>query len=389
MRNYSLTYPSITRLYSIGTSLEGRELWVMEISDQPGLHEPGEPEFKYVGNMHGNEVTGRETLLYLMQYLCENYASNSTLREMVDTTRIHLLPSMNPDGFERSVEGDYFSVVGRYNANGSDLNRNFPDRFEGAPSVIQPETQAIINWLKEYPFVLSANIHGGALVANYPYDNSRSGRDEYTATPDDDIFIQLALSYSLAHPTMHLGEPCAGESFPNGITNGADWYSLNGGMQDYNYLHSSCLELTIEQSCQKYPFQGDLPQLWENNRDALLSFLKQVQYGVKGFVLDEAGDPIARANIRVDSRSIDVFSARDGDYWRLLVPNSYILTASAEGYIPVCKRVVVVEGEPAVQVNFTMVASGGSGGECLDSSAPYLHSTTSLIPLLAAVWYIK
>ena len=50
--------------------------------------------------------------------------------------------------------------------------------------------------------MLSANLHGGTLVANYPYDSTRSGVEENNPTDDDDVFRALALSYSTHHPYM-------------------------------------------------------------------------------------------------------------------------------------------------------------------------------------------
>ncbi len=241
-------WPHITNLYTIGKSIENRELWVLEVSDNPGRHEKGEPEFKYIGNMHGNEVVGRELLLHLAYYLCSQYDSNPEVKNLVDTTRIHILPSMNPDGWEIAIPGTCIGVYGRYNKNGVDLNRNFPDLLnpKTTKSLITPEkeTKAVMDWISSIPFVLSANLHGGSVVANYPYDSFKRtpNLSPSSESPDDDVFRQVSKVYTYAHPTMYKGKPnCTGwwqpsEYFKDGITNGAKWYAVVGGMQDYNYL---------------------------------------------------------------------------------------------------------------------------------------------------------
>lgn len=105
LKKYSQTYPTLTNLHSIGKTSQGRELYVIVISNTPFKHSPGKPEFKYIGNMHGNEVVGREMLLLLVKYLCENYGSDERVTKILNTTRIHIMPSMNPDGYEMSIPG--------------------------------------------------------------------------------------------------------------------------------------------------------------------------------------------------------------------------------------------------------------------------------------------
>jgi len=373
MKNVNNKYPNITYLYSIGKSVQGRELWAIAISDFPHIHEPGEPEFQYIGNMHGNEVVGRELLLMLIEFLCENHVTEGLPRRkpkekeakmihwLITNTRIHILPTMNPDGHAIAKEGDVQSVIGRPNAHHKDLNRNFPDRFGGTPPS-EPETEAVMNWLRSYNFVLAANLHNGALVANYPFDASPDGRSKEMPSPDNDIFKQLALAYSSPHPEMSTGDSCKNmpryqEHFDKGITNGASWYSVKGGMQDWAYLHTNTFEITVEVGCTKYPYQNKLSQLWMSNLGSLLSFIAEIHKGLAGFILDsENQTPIQHAVIQVSKMSSelsseinhDVTSGFDGDFWRLLVPGHYKVKVSAVGFQTITKRIVVNEGPATI-----------------------------------------
>ena len=87
LKELNRNYPTITSLYTIGKSAQKRDLWVMVISDRPLVHEAGEPEVRYVGNIHGDESVGRECLIRLIEYLCINYAKSDYVSKLVDNVR--------------------------------------------------------------------------------------------------------------------------------------------------------------------------------------------------------------------------------------------------------------------------------------------------------------
>lgn len=175
MQSMTQKYSQISKLHTIGKSVLGKSLWAIEISDNIDTEELAEPKFKYVGNMHGNEVVGRQILIYLIQYLLENYEKDDRVTKLINNVDIFIMPTMNPDGFEKAEEGRCDGELGRPNANHVDLNRNFPDQFDPhSGKNIQPETKALIDWIEGTNFILSANLHGGSLVASYPWDDSPS-----------------------------------------------------------------------------------------------------------------------------------------------------------------------------------------------------------------------
>ncbi|KAM6959746.1 carboxypeptidase Z-like [Tautogolabrus adspersus] len=387
---------NIARTYSIGRSIEGRELLVIEFSNNPGEHELLEPEIKYVGNMHGNEVLGRQLLIYLAQYLCSEYLlGNERIQTLINTTRIHILPSMNPDGYEVAVSGiqdnndadeegshRYASWnIGRNNAQNIDLNRNFPDltsiaysrrrqkgyRTDHIPipdyywfGKVAPETYAVMKWIRSIPFVLSANFHGGDLVVAYPYDLSKHPleRNMVSPTPDEKVFKFLARTYASAHERMANENARCGSSqsyVEKGVVNGAQWSSFAGGMQDFNYLHTNCFEVTVELGCDKFPPEEELFIGWHENHEALLTFMEAAHQGIKGIVKDEEGNAIKGARISVRRIRHDVTSAENGEYWRLLVPGSHIVSASAPGYTRAMKRIYLPSGMSAAgRVDFVL-----------------------------------
>ena len=179
--------PHITHVYDLASkSVAERPLRVIVFSDNPAEHEALEPEFKYVGNMHGNEVVGREMLLELMSQLCDEYLKgNENVVGLVDSTRIHLMPSMNPDGWQMAVDAEFASLhgsdaqgekdeqkrdlvrrmlsengvknwlAGRANANLVDLNRNFPDLDKYQYKYVKEEKDKFDHLLEESNFEIN------------------------------------------------------------------------------------------------------------------------------------------------------------------------------------------------------------------------------------------
>ncbi|KAF8697640.1 hypothetical protein HU200_035829 [Digitaria exilis] len=348
---------NISRIYSIGKSVNDFPLWVIEISDKPRQRE-AEPAFKFIGNVHGDEPVGREVLMHLANWLCNKYLKDPLATLIVENMHLHILPAMNPDGFALRWRG---------NANNIDLNRDFPDQFFPVNNDInhrQPETKAIMNWVNQEHFTASASLHGGALVANYPWDGTSDTGKRYYECPDDKTFRHMASVYSQSHYNMSLSK-----EFEGGITNGAFWYPIYGGMQDWNYINAGCFELTLEISDAKWPKAVELPVIWEHNRMSMLNLLASViKSGVHGRIFAaDTGRPIP-GSVMIKGIDSKVRASRTfGDYHRIIVPGEkYEVVASMEGFRP--KSTNIVLEQEAANLDFILDPDGADGQTKLPSN---------------------
>ncbi|CAL5050930.1 unnamed protein product [Urochloa decumbens] len=221
----------------------------------------------------------------------------------------------------------------------------------------QPETRAIMNWVKQEHFMASASLHGGALVANYPWDGTRDTSKRYYGCPDDKTFRHMASVYSQSHYNMSLSK-----EFEGGITNGAFWYPIYGGMQDWNYIHGGCFELTLEISDTKWPKAVELPIIWEHNRMSMLNLLASlIKSGVHGRIFAaDTGRPIP-GSVMIKGIDSKVRASRAfGDYHRIIVPGEkYEVMASMEGFRP--KSTHIVLEQEAVSLDFILEPDRADG----------------------------
>lgn len=348
---WAAAYPGLCATGSLGTSVQGRNLWYLRITANPAV-EADKPAVKLISTIHGNEPVGTELLLDLAELLLEGYGADARLTALVDTTDLWLVPLMNPDGME---------ARSRFNANSQDLNRVFPvysanytGTFFDSPlgdEGRQPEVAAVMRWSASRPFVVAANFHGGALVVNYPYDHEPGVPSGQPAlSPDEDLLRVISLAYSSHNPDMY-----ASTIFDEGVTNGSAWYSATGTMQDWSYRFMGCMEVTVELGVTKWPSYTLLPSYWEANREALLAYIETAHTGVRGLCLDRATGAPVLARVSVAGNSQPVFSSpHAGNYHRLLLPGTYSLSWEAPGHITYHVDGITVAGGPATRRDVTV-----------------------------------
>ncbi|MEO5681986.1 MAG: M14 family zinc carboxypeptidase [Chitinophagaceae bacterium] len=215
-------YPALASKTSLGTTLGGNNIWCIKISDNVATDEANEPEVLFIGLQHAREAIGGSSMIFLMQYLCEQYSVDPKIKDLVNNREIYIIPCMNADGWEYNrttssngggnwrknrkviASGQYGVDLNRNwgidwaNCPGGDLSCGDPsavstnDTYWGTAAFSELETQAIRAFVKTRNFVSMIDQHAYGPYYSLPFGRPslHTGSDTLTIM-DQQYYTQI------------------------------------------------------------------------------------------------------------------------------------------------------------------------------------------------------
>lgn len=286
-------HPDLVQTFSIGQSYQGREMVVAKISDNVADDE-AEPEVVYDALHHAREHLTVEMSLAILHWYADGYASDTRIRNIVDSREIFIVFSVNPDG------GEYDVATGSYrfwrknrqpndgtSAVGTDLNRNYGYRwgccggssgqpssetYRGAFPFSAPETAAyrdfvnsrVVNGVQQ----VRANIsyHTYSELVLWPYGYTRKDVPRDMTVDDHDVFVEMGTT--MAQSTCLTGFGCYTPE------QASDLYITDGTSDDWLYGVHRIFTFTFEMYPKGnpgfYPPDEVIPTQTERNKESVL-----------------------------------------------------------------------------------------------------------------------
>lgn len=275
-------HSNIARVYDVGDSIEGREIWAIKISDNPTVEEASEPDVLYMGAHHAREWISVEIPMNLANCLVDNYGSDPRITALIDESEIWIVPMVNPDGVDYSQKVFQMWRKNKRDNNengvferaydGVDNNRNYgymwgydnigsspymgSETYRGAFAFSEPETQAIRDLALQQEFVLAVSYHSYGKLMLFPWGYV----DE--DTPDHKIYTDIASGMAEYNDYVY-------GNAKDGII-----YNTNGGAIDWLYGERGTIAYTFELGSMFIPPEDQIEEIWLRNKGASLYLLQ-------------------------------------------------------------------------------------------------------------------
>jgi hypothetical protein len=330
-------FPAICKKYIYGSSLGGRQLAALKISDNVLTDEP-EAEVFFDGGIHGDEIGASENIIRFARDLCVGYGSNSTITGLVDGREIWLYLMVNPDGRV---------AMSRYNNNGVDLNRDNGYMWDQDGTTYNPfgevESRALRSCNLENQFVVYTSYHSGTEYVSYPWSYRPN------QTNDHAHIHQLAQVYvnQSGYSNLPYGQGYSG------------MYPINGSTKDSYYGITGDVSWSMEISYNKQPPASQIMTYYNYNKPSMLAMIEYSGYGLQGTITDAvSGDPVA-AMVFVNNYHPCYSDPEAGDYHKYVLAGTYSITVKANGYQTQTISGVTVTSGNATTTDFQLIPEQG------------------------------
>jgi hypothetical protein len=140
LRKYTELYPELAEMYEVGKSFEGRPIWQVTITNKKTGRDTDKPGAFFEGGRHSGEVSGCETVMWILKYLLENYGKNPDVTALLDARSVYLRPVNNPDGHNLYIHSAQSnrSTVRPFDSDGDGLlDEDAPDDLNGDGVITQ------------------------------------------------------------------------------------------------------------------------------------------------------------------------------------------------------------------------------------------------------------
>lgn len=296
INNLAAARPDLCEVIDIGNTIEGRDIWVLHITGAGAGPKPG---VYYHGLIHAREWITAPVVLYLADYLVNNYDTDPCVKSLVDSTDFYLSPCVNPDGYNHTWTTYRLWRKNRRNNGGGnygvDLNRNFSfqwgdhgdggssgspssETYRGVSPASEPETQAIQNFVTSHANIKAyMDYHSYSQLLMWPWG--------YTSalTPDNARFSAIGNTMQqliqAVHSTYYEPGPVYDTIYP-----------ANGVSIDFVYGSAGRFPYTIElRDTGAFGFELPADQILPTCEENLPGILYLSRWASSGLLLDLDG----------------------------------------------------------------------------------------------------
>jgi murein tripeptide amidase MpaA len=103
LEEWVAAFPNIAKYISIGSSHEGRPIWLLMLTNQATGSDLEKPAVWIDANIHATELTGSTTALYIAYHLLNGYGKDEQITRQLDSSVFYIVPRVNPDGAELAM----------------------------------------------------------------------------------------------------------------------------------------------------------------------------------------------------------------------------------------------------------------------------------------------